>query len=630
MKHLTKTAALLAVIALPAVALDTIVVTATRTEQKLADTLSPVTVITADDIERLQSKDIYELLNRIPGLTFARSGGSGSTTDIFLRGTNSSQTLILVDGIRINSATLGTTNIQHLDPAQIERIEVVRGTHSSLYGSDAIGGVISITTKKGAPGLQASLTTGAGSFDARENAVNFSAGNADSRFNLGLKHYEENGFDRTEDNTRTSGDDDAYKNTSIAIGGSHHFTERFSGDLHYSRNKGESEYDENCWDAGFTTQFNCSPYEIFDIESMSAKLNAMALDNWKVSLLAGHSSDLSKVRDELVTPATVPGSRNEFKTSRDSFSFQNDLSIDNQTITLGFDYYDDKVDADFDSGAQIQETSRFNKAGFIQYQTKVYNQTIILGARNDDNQQFGTADTWSVSWGMPLSNMADISVAYATGFKAPSFNALYWPITFGPGDFIGNPDLQPEESKNIDVTLKIQQNWGTWEASIYEYHIDDLIVNGPIPGDPLFRWSAFNVNQAEIEGFELSANAALADWSISPSYSYVSAKDEATDNYLPRRTQHTIQLDIDRDFGKFDAGLSWLTHSHRYNNVANTQRLDGYGILDARLAYEPVKHLRLMLKLNNLLDKNYVEATGFNGDFETAGFNVFTSATYSF
>lgn len=633
LKHLVLPTVLLITLSTPVIAeestLETVVVTATRTEQKLADTLSPVTVITAEDIDRLQSKDIYELLNRIPGLTFARSGGSGSTTDMFLRGTNSSQTLILVDGIRINSATLGTTSIQHLDPAQIERIEVVRGTHSSLYGSDAVGGVISITTKKGKPGMNASLTTGAGSFSARENAINVSAGNTSSRFNLGLKHYEEDGFDRTEDTTRTSGDEDAYKNTSIAASGGYDFSEKLSGDIHYSRNKGESEYDSNCFDAIFT-QVNCTPYDIFDIESLSAKLNAMVSDLWKVSLVAGHSSDLSQIRDELVTPALVAGSRNEFQTSRDSFLFQNDFSIEQQTITLGFDYYDDQVDADFDNGAQIQETSRFNKAIFAQYQTKISNQTIILGARNDDNEQFGSEDTWRVSWGMPLTDRANISVAYATGFNAPSFNALYWPLSTNFFDYIGNPDLSPEESKNLDVTLKVQQSWGAWEASVYEYHIDDLIVNGPIPADPFFRWSAFNVKQAEIEGFELLASTDVAGWIITPTYSYVNARDEATDNYLPRRTQHTLQADVDRNFGRFDVGFSWLTHSHRYNDVTNTTRLSGYGVLDARLAYTPIEDLELSLKLNNLFDQNYVEATGFNGDFQTAGFNAFVSATYSF
>jgi vitamin B12 transporter len=610
--------------------LDTIVVTATRTEQKLSDTLGPITVLTADDIDRLQSNDMYDLLNRVPGLTVARSGGNGSVTDLFLRGTNTAQTLVLVDGIRISSATAGTTALQYLNPSQIERIEVVRGIHSSLYGSDAVGGVINIFTKKGANQTDISVTAGVGSFAARQSGMNISTGTEKSRFNLGINHYSENGFDRTEDKTFTSGDNDAYRNESINVGIGHDFTDALSTDVQYSRNKGKTEFDSDCYDAGFT-QVACSPFDRFDIQTLSAKINADFSKIWNASFLAGHSSDASNNDDEIVNASVAAGSQNKFKTSRDSYTLQNNFVMDKiGTITLGLDYYNDMVNAKYDNGWQIQETSRDNKAGFVEYQTKISTQTIILGSRHDDNEQYGTKDTWSAAWGMPLTAKTDLSISYATGFNAPSFNALYWPSS--DPYFVGNPNLDPEESRNVNIGLKTLEPWGSWEANVYKYDIDNLIINGPVdPLNPWGLWTALNVNNADIKGFELTAHIMLFDWNLSPNYSYVDAKDEKSDNYLPRRTQQTLQIDLDRSFGKFDTGFSWLVHSHSYNDPANLQRMGGYATLNARFAYRPIKNLSLALAVNNLLDKNYINSiSSFNGDFETAGLNTLLSATYDF
>ena len=225
--------------------METMVVTATRTPLALTKTLASVTTLDRSDIERLQATNVPELLSRVPGINLSQNGGEGSNTGIFIRGAEANQTLILIDGIRSSSATLGSTAIQYLNPDQIERIEIVRGPRSALYGSDAIGGVIQIFTKQGSKDLKTSFTVGAGSNETQKISASASAGTDTTQFNVTASYYDTQGFSR-KDATLVSppdNDDDAYRNSSLSASLSHQINDNNLWSFSLSHNEGESEYD---------------------------------------------------------------------------------------------------------------------------------------------------------------------------------------------------------------------------------------------------------------------------------------------------------------------------------------------------------------------------------------------------
>ena len=243
------------------------IVTATRTKQTVNSSLAPVTVITADEIALYQSKDMFDLLGRAPGVDISRTGGKGSNTSVYLRGTNSNQTLVMIDGQRIGSATLGAAALQNISPSQIDRVEIVRGPRSSLYGADAIGGVIHVFTNKASEdGASLAIKAGAGSDNTTEGSIDLRGRLEKTQLGINLSHLDTQGIDATTDTSFENGDDDAHRNTGISFNIDHEFSERFSLGANYLKNEGETEFDNSfCSDPVFTP-IACRPYVEFELE----------------------------------------------------------------------------------------------------------------------------------------------------------------------------------------------------------------------------------------------------------------------------------------------------------------------------------------------------------------------------
>ncbi|ROL86830.1 TonB-dependent receptor domain-containing protein [Pseudomonas chlororaphis] len=564
---------------------DTLI-SANRQVEARNDSSAANTVFTRDDIDRLQPSSVTDLLQRVPGVQVAQSGGRGSVPGIYIRGTSSAQTLVLVDGQRIGSSSSGDSNLQHLNIQQIERVEVLRGSRSVIYGSDAIGGVIQIFTRRSAEqGLQPRLHLGVGSHQTWERSIGLSGGDQQTRFSLGASLDDTAGSNRTHESYASDRDDDAYRNQSLSLSLSHAFNDDWEAGLNLLDNRGKSEFDNpfGRFDSSTFESFPQKPYSEFAVSSFSSYVDGRINEAWKSRLELGHSENREKTFDKLSDERTV------FNTYRDSVNWQNDLTLDERnSLIVGGDWYQDRVN----SSTAFAEDSRWNRAAFVQHRFKADSFSTELGLRRDQNQQFGGQNSWSGTLTLPLNADNDVLLTYSEGFRAPTFNDLYYP------DF-SNPDLKPETSKSYELQWRSQLSESTrLETSLYRTDLEDAIIFGS-------NSRPQNVASARINGFEATLQQELFGWQSNLGLAIIDPRDRDTGHTLARRARRTLSLDLDRQFDRLGLGASWQAVSSSYDDLANHQRLGGYALLGLRSNWALTREVRLELKVDNLLDKSY-------------------------
>ncbi len=567
--------------------LPPVIVTATRTAQTTDNTLASVTVITRRDIERRQAQTMEDVLQGVPGLELSNSGGRGEATSVFLRGTNAGHVLVLIDGIKVGSPTLGTTPFQYIPVDQIQRIEVVRGPRSSLYGSQAIGGVIQIFTRKGGGAFTPSFGAGAGNYQTNRLSAAVSGGGKRGWYNLSASRLDTGGINSCQGNLSAGcftiePDKDGYLNVSESLRAGYRFGGGNDIDLHLLRSQGHNQFDGT---VANQTQFVN--------QTVGGRVHLSPVAPWYITLTAGVNQDNA---DNQLNGAFA----SRFNTQRDNLVFQNDLTLgERHLLTLGFSYRKDHVD----STVAYTVTSRDDKGLFIQYQGRFGRHRIQLAARHDINEQFGDYSTGSLAWGYRLSKGLRLHASFGTAFKAPTFNDLYYPG-------FGNPGLRPEKSRSLELGLKGRPHWGHWSVSAYQTYISDLITFDPTTFAPA------NIGSARIRGMEAAVGTRLAGWAINTSITLLRPYNRGggpnQDNVLPRRAEEVVRLSLNRTFGPLAVGGSLFAQGRRYDDLANTRKLGGYGLVDLHASYAIGKSWHLQAKVNNLLDKQYETAAFFN------------------
>ncbi len=404
-----------------ALKLPDVVISANRQVQARNDSSAANTVFTRDDIDRLQPTSLTDLLSRVPGVQVAPTGGRGSLPGIYLRGTKSAQSLVLVDGQRIANATSGDSGLQYLNVDQIERVEVLRGSRSVIYGSDAIGGVIQVFTRRNAEqGLQPRLRLGFGSHQSWERSLGLSGGDEHTRFNLGASLDESAGINSTHTSFPSDGDHDAYRNQSVSLNLSHSFSDALEAGFNLLDSRGKSEYDNSFgrYDVATGQSVGQKPYTDYAVSSASGYADARLSERWQSRLELGHSENRDTKRDTLSDEFSV------FNTYRDSLNWQNDLTLNERnSLILGGDWYEDR----FHGSTTFTENSRWNRAAFVQHRFRSEWFSTELGLRHDQNQQFGSQNSWSGTLTVPINPDNDVLLSYSEGFRAPTFNDLYYP-----------------------------------------------------------------------------------------------------------------------------------------------------------------------------------------------------------
>lgn len=583
-----------------AIKLSETVITANRTAEDRKDSTAAVTVFTRADIDRLQPTNVADLVNRVPGVQIQQSGGRGSTTGVFVRGTKTAQTLVLVDGVRVGSASAGGASLQHLNIEQVERVEVLRGARSAVYGSDAIGGVIQIFTRRSAgEGLQARVRVAAGNKGVWERSAGIAGGNQDTRFNLSASLDEMTGFDRTNKSYSSDADHDAYRNKAISFSLSHAFNEQLSAGINVLDQRGKTEYDNpfgrSQWPLP-VPNLPTEPYDKYAVSSTSIFAELQASERWTSRLELGHSEDKASSYDKLFA------GRDDFDTYRDSVAWLNTFALNTQhTVLAGVDYTKDKLHSTED----YEKDSRWNQAVFIQHSYKGEVFGTQLGLRHDKNQQFGSENTWNAALSLPVGQSNEFVLSYAEGFRAPTFNDLYYPM-------YGNPNLKAEKSKSYELQLRSQlADTMRLETSIYQTKIRDQIqyqANNDLR----------NV-EARINGFEASLQHEVFAAQGALNLSLLDARDRKTGHQLPRVAKRTLSYDLDKQLGAFGVGGTWRVASKSFNDAKNNQKIAGFGTIDLRGSWQATQDLGLDLRLANIFDKAYTRAM-YNYDGKNYGY----------
>jgi len=563
-------------------------ISANRDVQQRDASSTASTVFTRADIERLQPASVSDLLRRVPGVQVT-DNGAGSLASLYIRGTKSAQSLLLVDGMRIASASSGDSNLQFLNVDQIERVEVLRGPRSAVYGADAIGGVVQIFTRRSAgEGLQPFVRMGYGSNASWRRSAGISGGDAQTRFSLAGSLDETDGIDRTGPSYDSDQDHDGYRNKAFSLSLSHSFSDSLEAGVNVLDQRGRTEFDNPFGRFDMTTfeSVGQEPYSDFTLSSVSSYLDAQVNDLWSSRLEVGHSENREESLDKL------SDERGVFNTYRDSVNWLNTLALsDSHSLLLGGEWYEDQLN----SNTAFAEQQRWNQAAFVQHRYESEHFSTELGVRHDKNEQFGSENTWSGALTLPLNAANDLVLSYSEGFRAPTFNDLYYP------DY-SNPDLKPEHSKSYELQWRSQLAERTrLEASLYRTDIEDAIASDQdfIPQ---------NIAEARIHGFEANLQQELFGWQGQLGIAFVDPRDRDSGHTLNRRARRTLSLDLDRAFGAFAVGATWQLASSSYDDPDNQHELGGYGLLGLRGSWQATGELKLEAKIDNLLDKDYQRA----------------------
>jgi len=573
-------------------------VTANRTARTVDDSLAAVTVITRQDIEKSQAKSLVQLLSGQPGIITRSTGGLGKTSSLIVRGTSSSHLQVLIDGVRIGSATLGTAPFQDIPLSQIERLEIVRGPRSQLYGADAIGGVLQIFTRDGSEGTQFDGELGYGSYSTLKASAGISGGAKSTTYSLRFSRLESEGFSALKSN---NADNDGYENSSIAGRISHRFQNDAKISLNAMRREGNNDYD-SAW----------GPAKLYDTDfvqqEIGTKLELAFNEWWDASFSLGYSLDKN-------TNNTNGARASFFDTRRKQASWQNDFSIgDESVLTLGADF----LRAEVEGSSVYSISERDNKGLFVQYQTVLSNNDLAIGVRHDEGDSFGQSNTYNLAWGRRLNNAIRLMASYGTAYRVPTFNDLYYQDPWGSN---GNPNLQPEESSSIEFGVSGEHQWGDWSARVFRTKIDGLIQWVDIGG---FVYQPQNVNKARIDGLELSVSTQLMGWDVSANATLMNPKDTNTGLLLVKRSKQSLLVDANRRFGKNELGVRWQVMSETFSDSANTKRSAGYGVVDLNAAHHLDQHWIIRGQISNLLDHKYEEIPTYN----TGGRELFISVSY--
>ncbi len=584
--------------------LDEIVVTATREPQPLDQSLASTTLITARDIRNSQAPDVPTLLKDVAGVEFAQSGGVGQQGSLFLRGSNSNHVLVLLDGMRIDSATTGATAIDQLMLDQIDHIEVVRGNVSSLYGSEAIGGVIQIFTKRGKGAPAFNISGGAGTHDTQRAAAGFGGQRGNTGFNLQVSHYRTAGVSAIKPSIvpTVNPDKDGYDNTSFSANVRHAFNVDNSLSASMFQSRGNAQYD-NAF--GLPTDVNNS---VTTLDKYSLESDNRFTGSWHSKLQWSEGTDdLKNYLNGL--PDLFNGYY--FKTRNRQLTWQNDLLLNaDNSVLLGAEKLDQQVASD----TAYTRTSRSANSLFGGYTGNFGAHQLQANLRQDRYSDFGTADTWRLGYGYALDPAWRATASVSTAFKAPTFNDMYAPAAWG-----GNPNLRPERSRDQELGIHYAANGQQFDATYFDNHVSDLITY-QFP-------SNVNLNQVRIDGMEAGYRGQFGDTGVKAALTLQNPRDSQTGLRLLRRARSYANLGLARQIGAWRIGGEWQYSGTREDIDINTYArttLAAYDLVNLTARYAIDKHLKLSLRADNVFNRDYMLVHGYN----TPGRTVFVALDY--
>ena len=592
------------------VTLGTVTTTATRTPLIADQQVTPVIVIGPEQIQLAQGQDVGAVLRQYAGLDIAQSGGPGQPESLFLRGTNSIHTLVMIDGVRIDPANGFGSALQNIRLADVERIEIVKGPRASLYGSDAIGGVINIITRKAAAGLHYGAHLGAGRYASYDAGGGVSYGESDSSLGLSVDDYHTSGFPSVAGTPSDSGNRDR----SVKLQG----RTQLGGaalSLDHWQSKGYTQYtgfDPN----DFTPPFALIPFdEDFQDAVTDAGASGHPAGSWFSQVHLSHMLD--EVDQRQVDPFNLPPAPDFVHTQRNAVDWQNDVSLtEAQLLTLGL-YTEAEHTATESFGSLYDEAHRVN-ALYAEDDLDLGSERLVLAGRDTHDQEFGNHFSWNADYGYDLSAAAKFTAGAGTGFRAPTAAERF--------GFDGNPDLKPETSRNLELGWRQKFSAGQeFGLDLFRNNLDNLILFVPTG---TFTGSLENVGQARVRGIELSYVLDLGAWEWRSDAILQDPRNLDTGATLLRRAKRTFTSNLAWHDSATSVGVNLLLAGPRpdadyFSGAPVTD--PGYLLMGASLHRDLGAGFGLLLRLDNLLDTRYQQVNGFN----TAGRSLFLQLEYA-
>lgn len=584
-------------------------VTATRTLIPKKNVIADITLISEEEIKLAGYSSLPELLQRQPGIEISNNGGQGKVSTLFLRGASSTHSVILLDGIRIDSATAGLTAIENIPLSQIEKIEIVRGPASSLYGQDAIGGVIQIFTKKGLNGFKPYISFGYGKYNTSIAQGGIRGGDDTTSYAINLSSQNSTGFSAFEPNTNPAAtanifnlDKDGYRNKSVSASLSHKINEKLDINFQYFLSQGKNKYDNRYanWDPSIDWK------NTQDQESLSGTVNSQLTNYWKSSLRVGLGIDDYVEKQRYISGATREVD-NVYKTIQNQITWQNDLILPLGSLVLLYDKLDQKINV---TDTSYSKKDRQNDAYMIGYNLNQANHNFQANVRKDFNSVYRDATTGNIGYSYAIDSNWSIASSFGTAFRSPTFNYLY-------AGSNANPDLQPEKSKNIEAQLKYQSDAEFFSFVTFKNKITDFIISNGTTG-----YRPYNINTAEIYGATVSSSHFINHFQVKSSFTVQSPMNESADKYLPRRSNFYGTVGLNYFIQNWNLGFEATGSGNRYNDAENLFNIPGYIKTNLFADYQITKNLAMNARVDNVLGKNYTYA--YEGNPTTDGFRYQT------
>lgn len=582
--------------------LESVVVTATRSPQIAKEVLSDNVVITAEEIAKSGGTSLADVLQRQRGIELVRNGGPGTQSSVFIRGTDNKQNVVLVDGVQVGSATSGGASWNAIPLSQIDHVEIAYGPLSTMYGANAVGGVIQIFTKQGNGAPAPTASVGTGSYGTRNAEAGVSGSSNGFRYAVRAAHERSDGFSAQKPGAfGFHPDRDGYESNSA------------SGQLGFELAKGH-EIGATFLHNVLNSQFDSGPTQD-DLSRTKVAAYSIYAKNKILPYWTSHVQ-LSRSADHSTSDASFGHS--EFDTDQTSISWQNNFSVGASDV---FQIIAEHRKEDVDSTNTALARERTTHSIATAYQLRRGAHLGALSLRNDDSSQFGSKTTGSISYGYRVTSALRVNASAGTSFRAPTFNELYFPQ-------FGVPTLRPEKGRNAEIGLYYEDGNSQYSAVYYRNRLSDLLVFTRVcpvgtPAEYPFGCT-YNVNEALLTGLSLGASRTMGNFSMRASLDLLDPKDETTGRQLARRAKKHGTLAIDHKAGAFTSGGELVFSGDRFDDANNRNRMGGYGVLNLYASYELSKAWSLFGRWNNVFDKDYELARGYN----TAGSNVFLGLRY--
>lgn len=585
--------------------LGEVVVTATRTEESIAYLASSVNVITGGEIERKGAKTVLEVLRDVPGLDVVQSGGPGGTTSVYLRGANVGHTLVMIDGVDVKDPTQmsgGFFDFAYLTTDNIERIEIIRGPQSTLYGSDAIGGVINIITKKGVGKPKFYALAEAGSYATYHESVGLSGSTQRTNYSFSASRTDSDGFSKV----LNGQEDDGYENTTISTRFGFNVLDDSQIDFILRYTDAKTDMDDSSRDDPNYLKKNNSLL-------LKLQLNQPLTNWWEHKLSLSSYKNERDFEDELEAGDTWDSS-SWYDGEKNNIDWQHNFFINPiATLTAGLEWEEDRGETN-----SLREKVVDNKGYYLQNRFNFLDKLLTtFGIRVDDHETFGSDTNYKLSCAYLIEKtMTKLKANWGTGFKAPSVYQLY--------SSYGDPALKAEEGEGYD--LGIEQDFLGGKASAGLIYFHNSFQNLIEYDSSTSKYK--NVGRARTEGMETEVSLNLIEnLEMSLNYTYTDTENEKTEKELGRRPENKYNLSLNYQPGdRVRVNLSINYFGSRWNNSANTEKLDCYTKVDLSASYSWKPNFEVFGRVENLFDEDYEEVKGY----AVPGISIYTGCKLTF